>query len=113
MSYTNTRRHIIDTLVRNYEWFEHADFSSRQTMGEVHAITSDLLYDLRSTYVIYDYRVLVGFKDFMDESAGYEVEIEIFPDEDGPSDEFVLFVTPKAKDDDDPDAAYERAMKIL
>lgn len=114
MSYQNTRRHIVDTLTKMYRKFEDADFDDRQVMGNVHKVTSDMLYQIRVNKMIHDYRVQVGLRDFMRPQHGYEVDIKVWPTESQNSDNFILFVTPTPKlVDDDLDDAYARAMSIL
>ncbi len=114
MNYQQKRNHIINRIKAMLDKFDDIeDFSDRHTMGAVHKVASDTLYQLRTSNWLFDYMVKVNFKDFMDEQAGYAVDVKIWPTQGSNIDNFVLFVTPKKKPEDDAAEAYARAMSIL
>lgn len=117
MTYPMTRRYIVDEITRELKQFHDADFTSRQILGDVHKVAADVLYDLKKNFVIFDARVQVRYRDFTDPAVGCEVDLKVWPKSYMPADNFILFVGPSTTSvhdsDDDPVAAYDRAMRAL
>lgn len=114
MSYAIIRTILIDTLSQVYSLMKTCDFSDRLVMSDVLMQTRAVIEDYMLRQLIEDYDVTISFKDPTNESAGYAVDITIWPDASSNYDLFMLFVTPPDEHEcDDPIIAYDRAMKIL